>query len=87
MSAANMNTGKFNQSVEIRVFAGSADLASQNVGFLFFGGNGGLYRVQFLCQPLYYPFPFLFHSHHLEVDKYCTFINEIQNATCPQFDL
>lgn len=54
VSAASMNTGKFNQSVEIRVFAGSADLANQNV-VLFIGEAGVCTGCNFCVSP--FPFP------------------------------
>lgn len=53
VSAANVNTGKFNQSVEISVFAGSADLGSQNVFFFCFSlwkGVRCLYRMSFFVS-------------------------------------
>lgn len=74
VSAANVNTRKFNQSVEISVFAGSADLGSQNVFFFFFFVEGGQVFVQdviFCVSPFTLPSPFFGSlSHHLVKHKY-----------------
>lgn len=69
VSAANVNTGKWNQSVEISVFAGSADLGSQNV-FLCGGGTGVCTGCHFFVSATLPSLFFCSLSHHLVEHKY-----------------